>query len=157
MAATPQQIAAAKQLAASRGYDPNLVDADNADRANTAFPGTGGNTGGTSTVSGGIPHTSIPGQNLDPGASASGAAGYSPLATPASTAPGAPGTDATTPATAGNVQSAALVGFQSALSDSQAGSTQPGGGQAYYSPINPRLGTRTAPALIGLRAAGIGY
>jgi hypothetical protein len=47
MAATPQQIASARALASSRGYDPNLVDADNADRANTAFPAqTGGYTGG---------------------------------------------------------------------------------------------------------------
>jgi hypothetical protein len=42
MPVTAQQITAAKALAQQRGYDPNLVDADNADRVQTAFPSQGG-------------------------------------------------------------------------------------------------------------------
>lgn len=62
MAATPQQIAQAKQLAQSRGYDPNLVDADNADRANSAFPTQGGG------YTGGAGHTSSNSPVVSPGA-----------------------------------------------------------------------------------------
>lgn len=93
MPATPQQIASARQLAQSRGYNPNLVDADNADRANTAFPSQGG--GG---YTGGAGYKPSSGTALGPPMGGGGA----PTATPGITPPGLPLTGPTAPAGTGS-------------------------------------------------------
>lgn len=90
MGATPQQIASARQLAQSRGYDPNLVDADNADRANTAFPSQGGG------YTGGAGYKPPSGTPLGPPIG-----GGTPVPTPAPSSPLSP-TGSTAPAGTGS-------------------------------------------------------
>lgn len=88
---TASQLSAAKSLAASRGYDPALVDADNYDRVNTAFPVQGssapaipGSVAGMGAASGTSAIPGVPGSGPTPETGGVVAPGGAPAPTTAS-------------------------------------------------------------------------
>lgn len=138
MGASASQIASARALASSRGYDPNLVDADNADRANSAFPVQSGGGGGSKSSSGG----GGGGSSSKPATPApvAGLQGSAPTTTPSA------GAAAPTPGSEAGPASAAVSGLQGAAPMSSLG----GGGADQDvgmggAAVKPTLGSRIPP------------
>lgn len=156
MGASASQIASARALAQSRGYDPNLVDADNADRANSAFPiqaNRGSGAGGSSAGAGGSTGGGVGG-----GVGGSGSPSVPGPALPSGIGDGSGGLAGIAPASAmPQAGDPAMQGFASAMGNGSVPDPGPGFSSSSGGSLNPRLGTRTPSALQGFAAAGLRY
>lgn len=164
MGASPAQVASAKALAKSRGYNPNLVDEDNADRVNTAFPAGGDPNHGPNKPQGAKGASTKPAAVSTPPLGAMAGQVIPTVAPPQAAPSSAPmaGLSAATPSLGGGGSQPSLNGLSSPLAGGgPAPMTNLGGGEAEVSSlggegnIRGNLGQRIYPqqsaALAGLR------